>query len=46
MAELSKEHLLDWPKVLYGNQPIDSGYTAEESVEILKNKHPEYMEIL
>ena len=40
------QHLSQWPKVLFGNNPIDAGLTIEEYQEKLSTENPEVATLL
>ena len=41
MAMIARQHLSQWPKILFGNNPIDAGVTYAESVGQLLAANPE-----
>ena len=41
LAQIKQQHLSQWPKILFGNNPIDAGVTYEENVDKLLDSNPE-----
>ena len=46
VLQIRDEQLLDWPSVLFGNQPLDTGLSCQECWTIIRESNSDILKVL